>query len=275
MKKTDIYICDIGAATINDDPLYDKLFSSSGKNVFLTLIDGDARQNDAIKKKYPNSTILPYFVYNGDPAVVYLTSAESGMSSLKKPFVNNLRFFNGFENFASVFKTENIETVQLSEIKEISQINFLKLDCQASELTILQCSGDKLKNCIFIQTEISFIPLYEDQPTFADIDNWMRDNGFVPHTFLEIKKWSIAPTIKNGDFRLPFNQILEGDIVYVKDPTKLDGYTENDLIKGAILSNDLFGSIDLAIFYLLELVKRGLLEKVVVEKYLKTQRLEF
>ena len=274
MKRTDIHVCDIGAATINDDPLYDKLILN-GRNVFLTLIDGDARQNDAIKKKYPNSTIFPYFVYNGDPAVVYLTSIESGMSSLKKPLINNLRFFNGFENFGSVTGTENIETVQLSEIKEISQINFLKLDCQASELTVLQCSGDKLKNCIFIQTEISFIPLYEDQPTFADIDNWMRSSGFVPHTFLEIKKWSLAPTIKNGDFRLPFNQILEGDIVYVKDPTNLDEYTENDLIKGAILSNDLFGSIDLAIVYLLELSKRGLLTKDVIEKYLKTQRLEF
>lgn len=46
---------------------------------------------------------------------------------------------------------------------------------------------------------------------------WMRSIGFAPHRFLDIKSWSISPTTRGNDFRQPFNQLLESDIVYVKD----------------------------------------------------------
>jgi hypothetical protein len=46
----------------------------------------------------------------------------------------------------------------------------------------------------------------------------MRSKGFVPHCFVDIKRWSIAPTIRDNNFRVPFNQLLEADVVYIKDP---------------------------------------------------------
>jgi hypothetical protein len=45
------------------------------------------------------------------------------------------------------------------------------------------------------------------------IDLELRSQGFIPHRFTDVKRWSITPTIRNNDPRLPFNQLLEADIV--------------------------------------------------------------
>ena len=49
----------------------------------------------------------------------------------------------------------------------------------------------------------------------------MREEGYAPHCFLDIKKWSIAPPIRDNNFRIPFNQLLESDVLYIKTPLEL------------------------------------------------------
>ena len=61
---------------------------------------------------------------------------------------------------------------------------------------------------------MSYFSLYEGQPTFGEVDVYMRSIGYVPHQFLQVKRWSIAPTIFNGNFEKPGNQLLES-ILYI------------------------------------------------------------
>ena len=74
---------------------------------------------------------------------------------------------------------------------------------------------------------------------------WMRRHGYVPHCFLDIKRWSIAPTIRNKNFRMPFNQLLESDIVYVRDPLRLDGLSDEQLRASALIAHHCLSSPDL------------------------------
>ena len=90
------------------------------------------------------------------------------------------------------------------------------MDIQGSELSVLENGVNKLKDCLAIQLEVSYVCLYENQPTFGEIDIWMRKNGYAPHCFLDVKRWSITPTIRDNNFREPFNQLLESDIIYIK-----------------------------------------------------------
>ncbi len=118
-----------------------------------------------------------------------------------------------------------------------------------------------------IQLEISFISLYENQPTFGDIDRWMRINGFVPHRFIDVKRWSISPTIFSNNFRVPGNQLLEGDIIYRKDPLNLSKISNKQLKILAKLSHYCFQSIDLCVFYLIELISRKIIDKSSFSEY--------
>ena len=75
----------------------------------------------------------------------------------------------------------------------------------------------------------------------------MRKNGYIPHSFLEIKKWSIHPLTKDDNIRKPFNQLLEADIIYIKDPTNYKNFSIRQLKTLALFAMIFFKSPDLMV----------------------------
>jgi FkbM family methyltransferase len=224
----------------------------------LHAFEGDERQIKKIKDSYGNNiNIWEDFLFDGSEKTLYITSGPSGMTSLFKPKEDALNFFNGFKEFGKVEKTEQVQTRRLDSISDLPLIDFIKMDIQGAELTVLQNGIEKIKNCVAMQLEVSYINLYEQQPTFGEVDSWMRSQGFVPHCFLEVKRWSIAPTIFNNNFRVPGNQLLESDIVYIKDPLKLELLTTDQIKKFITISHHCFKSYDLCVYLFLELLKRN------------------
>ncbi|PQP54937.1 FkbM family methyltransferase, partial [Mycolicibacterium austroafricanum] len=76
-----------------------------------------------------------------------------------------------------------LSTHRLDDISEIEHLDFLKIDIQGGELAVFQNGRTKLADAVAIQTEVSFVTLYRDQPTMGDVDVEMRSQGFVPHCF--------------------------------------------------------------------------------------------
>ena len=264
-----IDIADIGAAYINQKPLYEDLVLKSSMTN-LHLFDGDKRQILALKNRYGNKAhIYDVFLGDGEEHELYLCEPASGMTSLLKPNERVLNFFNGFNKFGSVLHTESISTTKLDDLTVIENIDFLKLDIQGSEKNVIEHGFGKLDNCVAIQLEVSFIPLYENQPAIGEIDTFMRKIGFVPHGFTELKRWSIAPTVRDNNFRKPFNQLLEADMLYIRNPFNSELDNERRLKTLAFLSHCLFGSPDLTVHSMLRLVEKGAIKKGAVENYFK------
>jgi len=98
----EIQVMDVGAAVISETPIYSSLLLE--KLAHLTAFDGDIRHYKCIKEKYAGQvTIYTDFLYDGSIQNIYLASSASGMTSLLKPNINTLKFFNGFENFELLF----------------------------------------------------------------------------------------------------------------------------------------------------------------------------
>ena len=76
-----------------------------------------------------------------------------------------------------------VDTRTLDSISEIAQLDYLKIDVQGGELVIFRNGKARLGAAVAIQTEVSFMPLYQGQPVFGDIDLALRALGFVPHMF--------------------------------------------------------------------------------------------
>ena len=68
------------------------------------------------------------------------------MTSLLKPKENANNFFNGFDRFSKIEKVEKVNTKKLNDIDDLPLIDFVKMDIQGSELTVLKNGLDKLKN---------------------------------------------------------------------------------------------------------------------------------
>jgi len=191
------------------------------------------------------------------------------MSSLLKPREAALNFFNGFNQFGRIESTQTVQTKRLDDVESLASIDFLKMDIQGAELTVLKNGREKLKDCLAIQLEVSYICLYEGQPSFGDVDVWMRSQGYVPHSFLDVKRWSITPTFFNNNFRVPGNQLLESDIVYIKDPLELDRLTNEHIIKLLAISHYCLKSYDLAVHLINHLKQKNVVPLGFHEHYLK------
>jgi len=84
----------------------------------------------------------------------------------------------------------------------------------------------------------------------------LRAQGFVPHAFPAIKKWMIAP-LSTDDPYAALNQLLEADIVYVRDFSRPDKMSSEQLKHLALVAHHCYGSWDLAANCIHHLAARG------------------
>ena len=135
----------------------------------------------------------------------------------------------------------------LDDIEEARHTDFLKLDTQGSELLILENAVETLRHVSVIQTEVSFVPLYKNQAMFADVDRFLREQGFMFHTFLYFGGRALQPLAVNNDPNAALRQILWSDAVYIKPfNLSLKGPKPVELLKRAVLFHILFRSYDFA-----------------------------
>lgn len=195
----------------------------------------------------PGRRYLPYAIANGERRSFYVTN--TGMtSSLLRPNLRITQLFNNLAELMQVVATLHIDTVRLDDVAEIRTqgCDLLKLDTQGSEAEILLHASETLKHCLIVQTEVEFIPLYEDQPLFADVDQLLRGQGFMFHRFLGMSGRTYSPLMVNGNPNAALSQMLWSDAVYVPDLTRLDRLQPHALLKLAALLHEIYGSVDLA-----------------------------
>jgi FkbM family methyltransferase len=238
-------IVDIGASPLDGgDPPYMPMLARQ-----LCSLVGFEPQTDALAaleaRKSPLETYLPYAVGDGSRGQLNVCRA-TGMTSLLVPNERVLQCFPGFEAFGEVLSTLPVDTRTLDSISEITQIDLLKIDVQGAELPIFRNGAKKLAAAVAIQTEVSFVPLYKNQPLFGDIDLALRALGFIPHMFAAINRRMILPLHIAGDLFTAMNQLLEADVVYVRDFTRAESMTTEQLKHLALVAHYCYRSFDLA-----------------------------
>jgi FkbM family methyltransferase len=238
------HVVDIGANPVDGAPPYQPLLDAQ-----LCRLTGFEPQDAALaeldKKKGANESYLPYAVGDGREHTLNLC-AYSGWTSLFTPSAAALEVFSFFKANARVVDRTRIATQRLDDIAEVDGIDFLKIDIQGGELAVFVHGREKLKNAVVIQTEVQFVDLYEGQPSFGEVDQELRAQGFIPHAFAALKKWPIAPLQFGGNPTQPLNQLLEADIVYVRDFVHAERMASDQLKHLALIAHTCYGSFDLA-----------------------------
>lgn len=247
-------VVDVGANPIDGDPPYKPLLQRRlcrlvGFDPFPDVL------NPLNAAKSDLETYLPYAIGDGGSHVLKLCRGI-GFASLLQPDPVALMHFPQFSELGQVVREIALDTRRLDDIAEIDAIDLLKIDIQGSELSVFAHGRDRLAKAVAIQTEVSFIPLYKNQPVFGDIDLALRGLGFVPHMFAAINKKMIAPMMGPNP-AAAINQVVEADMVYVRDFLKADAMSSEQLKHLAIIAHYCYGSIDLAANCIHHLESRG------------------
>lgn len=248
-----VTIIDIGAMFIGDgtDP-YEALLKR--KAARIVGFEPNKEECDKLNARYQSSgdgyrRYLPYAIGDGTKKIFHITN--TGMtSSLYAPNMGLLNKFQNLANLCQVVKLEMVDTVRIDDIAELAGSDYLKIDVQGAEKMVLENGKDLLKDIVVLQTEVEFVPLYKEQPLFADIDSILRENGFQFHKFAGLAGRTFRPLISNNNVNESLSQLLWADAVYVKDFMNLEILPESKLRKMAVILHEFYQSYDICHFVL-------------------------
>jgi len=257
-------VVDIGAAELGS-PSYQPLVDLE----IATVIGFEPQPSLFAKlseRKRDLETYFPFAVGDGRTHVLHVCS-HALMSSFLKPDPRQLHQFIPMSQWGHVVSKHEMPTRRLDDIAEITAIDFLKVDVQGFELAVLQNGRKKLADAVAIQVEVPFITTYENQPTLGDIDLELRSQGFVPHMFFDIVVRMLAPMLPPEGTWRGLNQLHEGDLIYVKDFSRAEALSDEQLKHVVLLAHFCFRSYDLAYRALHMLVERKVISSGILQEY--------
>ncbi len=165
-------------------------------------------------------------------------------SSLYPPNLPLLRKFQALAELFEVAGVEDIDTVRLDDVPDLGDIDFLKIDVQGAELDVLRGASRVLQNVVAVQAEAEFVPMYEGQPLFGDIDVELRRAGFLLHKTDSTRGRAFRPLMPQGDISAPLSQLLWADFLYTRDFTRLESLSPRKLLALAVVLHEIFYSVD-------------------------------
>jgi FkbM family methyltransferase len=177
---------------------------------------------------------LPHFVGRGGPATFHETNWFM-TGSLYAPNVDLLQRFQGLAEVTHPVASHPVQTVALKDVPGITSIDMLKIDVQGAELDVFIGAGSLLEDALLIWTEVEFVPLYRDQPLFADVERYLREKGFQLFAFDYIASRLLRAFADSGHRPGRRAQVLWADALFIPQLKRWDDFPTPRLAKLALL----------------------------------------
>ncbi|EKR34234.1 FkbM family methyltransferase [Leptospira interrogans] len=224
LKTNPLIIADVGASG-GIHPRWEK-FTSFYKGI---LFEPDPREYEQlIKQKDTRILVIGTALSDSKQEISFNLCKRQQVSSAYLPNLKFLKAFPDAERYdverAIKIKTDCIDS--LLKDKEVKYIDFLKVDTQGLELSILKGASHYLNDTIGLQIEIEFVPMYLNQPLFPEVDEYIRTQGF---TLFDLQRyyWKRKNSFATG---IDKGQLIFCDTLYFKTP--------ESILSAANLSNE-------------------------------------
>ncbi len=239
-------IIDVGAMDIGSPP-YAPLLELPG----ATVIGFEPNPEECEKlnaKGVRSHSYVPHFVGDGSRRTFHWCS-WAATSSLYPPNRPVLERFTDLPDLVEVKETSEVQTTRLDDIPECRAADFVKIDVQGATLDVLRGGPETISRALVVQCEVEFIPIYEGEPLFAEVDQEMRRLGFLFHQFTGLATRTFAP-LKRKPGAPGNGQVIWTDAVYVRSFLNLKSLAPEELLKLAIILERQYASRDLALLAL-------------------------
>ena len=240
-----IKIIDVGALDAGPEHVVYRALLGPGRSSVVGFEPDEAERAKLNAAAPSGHLFLPHAIGDGRKAM-FRQCSQPMASSLFEPNTALLDKFQAVGEATRVVSTREIGTRRLDDVPEAAGADFLKLDIQGAELMAIEGASRILEGVAVVHTEIEFVPMYLDQPLFADIDRALRAHGFLFHRFASLASRALKPIALNDDANAPISQVLWGDAVYAKSFMAFDTLPLALLFKLAAIAHEVYRSIDLA-----------------------------
>jgi FkbM family methyltransferase len=193
-----------------------------------TIVDGGANRGDTVARlraTFPDATIHAFEPiaalaeairarFEGDRGLVVhraALAAEGGRLAFHRMKADATSSVLVPSALKRRYQGDRVDVAEQSEVLALAladavpaPIDVLKLDLQGYELEALRGLRERLADVRVLLTEVEFVPLYEGQPLFGDLDVFLRAHGFRLFHLYDL--WSH-----------PDGQVTSGDALYVNE----------------------------------------------------------
>ena len=174
---------------------------------------------------------LPFAIgaANG-PATLWVPPDPVGASLLEHDPAVGERF--GLSHLTSDCRALTVDTVTLDHaLADLALPDYLKLDVEGAELAILQAAPKALAATVAIKAEASFVAARKGQPLVADMDVFLRGQGFELMDVIRPMRWRTRPVAPHpyswrGQPAYSRGQIGQCDLLYFRRPDHMADQTQ-------------------------------------------------
>jgi FkbM family methyltransferase len=197
----------------------------------------------------PAHRYLPHVIGDGSQREFHITN-HTMTSSIYAPNTELLRKFHQLDEFTRPVTREPVQTRRLDELSEIGDVDFLKIDAQGATADVLAGAAGVLRGTVVVHAEVEFVPLYQGEKLFGEVDTQMRGHGFAFHRFGEVSGRSFRPLFPGNDPFGSMGQLLWADVVYARDFMTLQTLAPAKLRALATILHEVYQSYDLCAYAL-------------------------
>lgn len=239
-----IKVMDIGASPINEPPYLDL------KNIGLVDVIGfEPNPNEHEKLKRTNGDFY-YKSAVGDGKSYDLKITKSpGFTSIYEIDLEKIEYLNRWHDEVKIEKSVLVDTVRLSDLPDMPNIDLLKMDIQGAEGLALEYGQNVLKTAVCVIVEVSLLNLYKSPASrFSSIHDTLLNSGFIFHKFSFLKSHVLRPLSKRYEnINFHPSQVIDGDAIYIKDLSRTESLDLLALGRLALISDGVIKSPDLAL----------------------------
>lgn len=204
----------------------------------------------------PNETCFPHAV--GDGGEIELQLVVGGtLTSVFKPDLAAVTYL-GKPNWADVEGQLKLKTVALDNMDGMPNFDLMKIDIQGGELAVFQGAERLMQSCMAVIVEQRFFPIYQGEPMIGGLDVELRRQGFFIHKILSTHS-VFVPNSRGKRLNRPQlrDQLVDGDIVYLRDMSRLADHPTDQIKHLCVLAAAVFGSHSLVLHLMDELIWRN------------------
>jgi FkbM family methyltransferase len=235
-----IHIVDVGAQVLSGPALtMDHVYQAMLQDGRCRVVGFEPLQEEAEQRMRhePHVMIFPYFIGNGEEATFHINAYNPTSSLL--PSNPAMTKFRGLSAVLPTKSTRPAKTHRLDDIAEIAHCDYLKIDVQGFELSVLRGAERLLGSICAVHLEVEHEEVYLKQPLFSEIDAFLRSNGFEL-----IDLFSAGyDSYRDGPPGFYGSRLLWNDALYLK---RDDAMSNAMLLKAAYISHVNYRKYDLA-----------------------------
>lgn len=177
-----------------------------------TGFEPDHRSREALMRK-PQACaeyqILPTVLWSTPGSIPYNLCRKPMCSSVLEPNSGLLARFPEANRY-EVIERHHFHAVRMDDL-DVARADFVKLDTQGAELQILRGAEHTLGRSLGVEIEVEFQRIYEGQPLFGAIAEFMEQQGFEFIDFVSLIRWERRAFSGYG-------QMAFGDALFLRPP---------------------------------------------------------